>query len=153
MDTKTVIIPKGRFFVKNGKKIEDKYILKYNLYQLRRKWNIWKLIIENKKDERFYKIKNRSYKEHKPSDTVTMKLTHVQIYTLAELKERRKDEVIKAAENEYLAAKNQNDADAFFGRQATYDLSVIKERHDKAISDIDALTDYQKVVDYKNTGV
>lgn len=147
MDTKDIIVPRGKSFIKDGKKIDDKYLLKYSSKQLIKKWNIWKLKIEGKKDINFYRIDKKSYRELKSDHTIILTLTHIPKYSVKELKERKLQELYEAYKNLYLSMLDESNGKFFLDGKTT-DLNFIKASYDIEKAAVNALTNYDDIINY-----
>lgn len=152
MDNKAIIIPKGKYFLKNGLKIDDSVLLKYNATMLGKKWNIWPCKEINKKQEKYWTKTKTKYKK---MDDDTYELTHTwkQKYTIKELKTLRIEEIQDSSLSAYITAKQTNEARIGLGLLKEYDLSSIKVTYEAAVSAINAFKTYQEVIDYRDYGV
>ncbi len=149
MDTRSIIIPKGKYFVKDGKKIEDKYLDKYDLDTLVAKWNIWKVIVKSKKDEQYYKIVKKTYKKDKERSTVTLTWTTKPKFTLDELKEKIKNTLISNYKVMYSDARRSNNACAFLSLPED-PVDQIRGNFHKAMDAVDAIKKYDDLVEWRD---
>jgi hypothetical protein len=147
MDTKSIIIPKGKHFTKNGKKIEDQYLLKYNKNKLANKWNIYPAKEINKKQEQYWIKTKIDYKEQ--GGVVSIKYTWKQKYTLEELKEIRIKYMQNAYEVYFRHWRAITDAKVFFENIEHDNGTAIKAAYNADKAAIMNMTKYQDIIDYQ----
>jgi hypothetical protein len=93
MDTKTIIRPRGKWFVKDGVKIEDKYLVKYmkkNPDKLREKWNIYPAREIDKRQSGYWVVTKTTYDIR--GGEVIIQNRYKQKFTMGELQQQRIEE-------------------------------------------------------------
>jgi hypothetical protein len=152
MDSKAIIVPKGKFFFKNGLKIADETLSKYTAPKLAEEWNIRPAKEMNKRQEQHWTKTGAKYKVM-DDGSVEITYTWKQKKTLKELKKEKKQDIFYVYKDMYLHAKEDNAAEEFLTGNPQYDLDAIKAAYNNAVSKVNQLSTYQEVIDYIDYGV
>lgn len=147
METKNIIIPKGKWFIKNNKKIEDKYLLKMNRHQMAKKWNIYPAKEINKKDTKYWFIINTKYKNE--DYVIIIEHEYEKKHTLDELKQIRINELFEIYKVYFSNWRNNMDAETFFEKVPHDDGATLKAAYDTDKAAIMGMTKYQELIDYQ----